>query len=291
MALKRIRLPLTVRALAAFTEEETQRFVQSLVRAEQPSGVEKSCSTEEGSGRKAVAQCRDALAPFARWLFVQTQGQPLYVVEILKELLAREIMVPVPGENGAWGLMLKTGLLAETPVGELIPLSVRELICSQLTRLTSSAWTLLAAGVALGQDMSFERLIGVARLDEQEGLRALEEVLSNGLLREGLQGEEAQGYSFPCEMMREVVSQEVGATRKRLVQQRALLVVREEVADHGAGERRLPSPACGDSYACAEIKHGQARPVHTLPAVRGVWRQAAPDFTRSPPGSPFRALI
>ncbi len=37
---------------------------------------------------------RDALVPFANWLYFQTQGQPLYLVETLKGLLAREIMLP-----------------------------------------------------------------------------------------------------------------------------------------------------------------------------------------------------
>jgi hypothetical protein len=49
--------------------------------------------------------------------------------------------------------VLLTGLLAQTPVGELIPSSVLELIRSQLGRLTSSAWALL------GQGLTFERLI------------------------------------------------------------------------------------------------------------------------------------
>ena len=188
MALKRTRLPLTARVLVAFTQEETQRFVRALVWAEQPPAVGNGGSTDEGSESREVAPYRDVLVPFANWLSVQTRGQPLYLVETLKELLAREILVPSLGENGAWGLVLRTGLLAETPVGELIPSSVRELIRSQLARLTPSAWALLVAGAALGQGLSFERLIGVAQLDEHEGLRALEELLRHGLLWEGTPG-------------------------------------------------------------------------------------------------------
>ena len=126
--------------------------------------------------------------PFANWLYFQTRGQPLYLVETLKGLLAREIIVPSLQQNGSWGLVLRTELLAQTPVGELIPSSVRELIRSQLGRLTPSAWALLVAGAVLGQGLTFERLIQVAQLDEQEGLRALEELLRNGLLCEGTSG-------------------------------------------------------------------------------------------------------
>jgi len=325
MALKRTHLPLTARVLVAFTKEETQRFVRALVWAEQPPAVGNGGSTDEGSGSREVAPYRDVLVPFANWLSVQTRGQPLYLVETLKELLAREILVPSLGENGAWGLVLRTGLLAETPVGELIPSSVRELIRSQLARLTPSAGALLVAGAALGQGLSFERLIGVAQLDEHEGLRALEELLRHGLLWEGTPDEESRasdGYAFPREMMREVVYQEAGAARQRLVQPRVLLVMREEIEDDQNGESRLPQPASGDRYASAETRNGHGRPAvaraahgdrrgalakdasgatrrqsgrwtggQTLPAVRGAWGHAAPGFSRSPPGGPCRAAF
>ena len=141
---------------------------------------------------------RDALVPFANWLYFQTRGQPLYLVETLKGLLAREIIVPSLQENGSWGLVLRAGLLAQTPVGDLIPSSLRELIRSQLARLTPSAWALLVAGAVLRQGLTFERLIQVAQLDEQEGLRALEELLRNGLLCEGHMAEESQAFDGIC---------------------------------------------------------------------------------------------
>jgi len=241
MALKRTRIPLTVRVLAAFTQEETQRFVQALAWAEQPVKAENSGSSDECPRNKESAPIRDALIPFANWLYFQTQGQPLYLVESLKELLAREIIFPSLQENSVWGLVLRAGLLVETPVSEFIPTSVRELIRSKLSRLTPSAWALLVAGAVLGQGLSFERLIEVAQLDEQEGLRALEEVLRNGLLREEVPAEESQasdGYAFPREMIREVVYQEAGMTRQRIVQRRALLVMREKVEDDQGRESR-----------------------------------------------------
>jgi DNA-binding SARP family transcriptional activator len=323
MALKRARMPLTAQVLAAFTQEETQQFMQALAWAEQPLEVGNNGSTGGCPQNAEAFTFREALVPFANWLYFQTQGQPLYLVETLKGLLAREIMLPSLQENGSWGLVLKAGLLAQTPVGELIPWSVRELIRSQLGRLTPSAWALLVAGAALGQGLTFERLIQVAQLDEQEGLRALEELLRSGLLCEGTVAEEAQafdGYAFPREMIREVVYQEAGATRQRLVQRRLSAVIREEIEDDRGEEARLPRPAPIGGHA--ETRNGQrrrvvARVVHgdmhraiakdssgaarrhagagtgeqTLLAARGAWRQVTPDVPRSPPGSPSRALF
>ncbi len=320
MALKRTRISLTALVLTSFTQEETQRFVQALAWAEQPIEVGDDGSTGGCPENREPSTFRDALAPFANWLYFQTQGQPLYLVETLKGLLAREIMLPSLQENGSWGLVLRAGLLAQTPVGDLIPQALRELIRSQLGRLTPSAWALLVAGAALGQGLTFERLIQVAQLDEQEGLRALEELLRNGLLCEGTVVEESQafnGYAFPREMIREVVYQEAGTTRQRLVQRRVLLVMREE-------EALLLHPAPDNGNASAETMNGQGRWVaagtvgadlhrafaknsscatgrksdagaggQILLADRewGARGHVAPDFPRSPPGRTFQSFF
>jgi DNA-binding SARP family transcriptional activator len=318
MALKRTRIPLTALELAAFTQEETQRFIQALSWAEQPLEVGNTSSTERVPQNGEASLSRDDLVPFANWLYFQTRGLPLYLVETLKELLTRGIIVPSLQQNGNWGLVLRAGLLAQISVGELIPSSVRELIRSQLARLTPTAWELLVAGAALGQGLTFERLIEVAQLDEQEGLRALEELLRNGLLCEGKLLEDSQaadGYVFPREMIREVVYQEAGVTRQRLVQRRVLLVTREEEA--------LPlHPAPDNGYASAETRNGQGRRVvaravggdmywavakdssgatrrhagtgmgeQTLLTLRGARGQYSSDFPRSPPGRPFQSFF
>jgi AAA ATPase domain/Bacterial transcriptional activator domain len=287
MALKRTRMPLTARVLAAFTQEETQQFMQALAWAEQPLEVGNNNSTGGCPQNAEASTFREALVPFTNWLYFQTQGQPLYLVETLKGLLAREIILPSLQENGSWAL--------------------------------------LVAGAALGQGLTFERLIQVAQLDEQEGLRALEELLRSGLLCEGTLVEEAQafdGYAFPREMIREVVYQEAGATRQRLVQRRVSAVIREEIENDLSEDVRLPRPAPIGGHA--ETRHGQGRRIvaravhgdmhrvvakdslgatrrytgtgtgeHTLLAVRerGAWGQAAADVPRSPPGSLSRAFF
>jgi DNA-binding SARP family transcriptional activator len=325
MALKRSRIPLTTLLLAPFTHEETQRFIQALAWAEQPVEVSNNGSLERCPEGKECSTSREALVPFAHWLYVQTRGQPLYLVETLKGLLAHEIMLPVLQENGVFGLMLLAERLAHTPESLLIPSSVRELIRSQLARLTPSAWTLLGAGAVLRHRLTFEQLCRVAQLDEQEGVRALEEVLRSGLLREETLVEEAQtvhGYAFPCEMIREVVYQEVGEARQRLLQQRVLLVMREKAEGDHDEEVPLPHPTPGRRQTCVETRNGHGRRCvaravsgerrragarsswgatrrvagkeageQSFLTVKGTSGQGAPDFPRSPPGSPSRVLL
>jgi len=323
MALKRTRIALTALVLSAFTQEETQRFVQELAWAEQPVEMGNNGSAGGCLQKSEASTFRAVLAPFANWLHFQTQGQPLYLVETLKGLLEREIIVPALQENGSWGLVLRTGLLAQIPVDELIPSSVRELICSQLGRLTPSARALLMAMAAPGgQGLTFERLIEVAQLDEREGLRALEELLRGGLLVEEAQ----DGYALPREMMREVVYQEAGVTCRRLMQRRVLAVRREEAGDNPGEEASyLPHPAPADGHIFAGPGHGQGESMVARAASRDIrgryhgvareslgatrrqtgtdeisplaaWERsagghAAPAFPRSPPGRRGRAVF
>ena len=319
MALKRTNIPLTALMITPFTKVETQHFVQALAWAEQQPEAENSSSTDGMQDAiNRVPTCsifRELLAPFANWLYAQTRGQPFYLVETLKGLLEREIIVPSLQENGTWGLVLRSELLAQTPTSELIPASLRELIRSQLAQLTPSAWTLLVAGAVMGEGLTFERLCQVTQLDEEAGLHALEEVMRSGWLCEGNLAEELQAfnsYTFPSEVIREVVYQEAGAARQRLVQRRLSAVMQEEA--EGEYDRAESRKRQGRRGAAGAVSSGmRGIPLGVAPDASGVTRrhantgirektplaawergaaaQGALAFQRSPPGSPARAFF
>jgi predicted ATPase len=171
------------------------------------------------------------VASLAHWLYVQTRGQPLYLVALLKGLLEQEVIVPALQRDGTWRLVLRSELLAQTPTSALIPASLRELLRAQLGQLPTAAGSLLVAGAVMGEGLTFERLCQVAQFDEETGVQALEEVLRRGWLCEDerAQVSQAEGsYLFPGEMIRAVVY-EAGATRQRLVQRRVAAALQEEV--------------------------------------------------------------
>jgi len=260
MALKRTRLPLIELQLTPFTKEETRRFVQEIAWAEQPLDV--GCKNSAGGCpvSEQVSTTREALLPFTDWLYSQTQGQPLYLMETLKGLMAHGIIFPSLQESAVWGLVVRSDLLTQTSAGELIPQTLRELIRSQLAQLSPSAWTLLVTASALEEGLSFERLCQVAGLDELEGLRAMEELLHGEWLSEGtvLAGSQVfDGYAFPRQMIREVVYQEAGATRRRLVQRRLAAIIREGVAADHSEDARTPHSTPTDEHARAGKRKGQ----------------------------------
>ncbi len=264
MALKRTRLPLTELLLTPFSKEEVRRFVQALAWAEQPLEGERTCSTGGCPVSGEAAMGREALLSLTDWLYRQTSGQPLYLVETFKGLMAQGIISPSLQKNGAWGLMLMPEALTHTSGGELIPQSLRELIRAQLARLSPSAWTMLVAGAALEAGLTFERLCQVAGLDELEGLPALEELLRGGWLSEATALAESQlcdSYAFPREIIREVVYKEAGATRRRLVQRRLAAIIRAGIADEQGEEAGAPHATPTEEHVQAEKRTGPGLPV------------------------------
>jgi hypothetical protein len=166
-------------------------------------------------------------------------------------------------ENGAWGLVFRPDELARTPEGELIPPALRELIRSQLARLSSSARTLLVTASMLEAGLSFERLCQVAGLDELEGLRALEELLRGCWLTEGtlLTGSQVfDSYAFPRQLIREVVYQEAGATRRQVVQRRLAAIIRAGIADEQGEEARSPHATPAEEHVQAAKRTGPGLP-------------------------------
>ena len=148
---------------------------------------------------------------------------------------------------------------------ELIPSSVREQVVSLLGRLTPSAWTFLVAAAVRGTGLTFEQLCQITQVNEQEGLYALEELVRNGLLCEGKQAEDAQafgGYSFPGEMIREVVYQEAGATRQRIIERRVWLVMQEEVSNDQEEKLHFLYPAHSHKHVLAQEWAGTADHVY-----------------------------
>ncbi len=176
----------------------------------------------------------NSLSPrrFAEWLFAETNGQPLYLREMLQELLERGILLPRLNEGSGWVFEPQTSILDDTSPHTLLPPVVREMILRRLTRLSPLARELLAAGAVLEDDFTFEELCQVAQLAPQDGLAALDEALQSLLLHESCQQRQERGgvtYRLAGDMIREVVYATAGDARRRVFHGRALTI--REYAD------------------------------------------------------------
>jgi DNA-binding SARP family transcriptional activator len=209
--------------LAALSGAETEQLIRTLLEPEEgqhgapPPGVEKLSQVTR----------------FSRWLFEETDGQPFFLVEMLKALV-EEGLVRQDANSVAW--QVDWSKLDEQGWGSgsrVLP-GVREIIRGWLERITAPAGELLTAAAVLGQEASFDHLCRVAGLDEIRALTALDELLARGLLLEADEASPAPGrdptYSFSHHKLSEVVYAEAGGARRRMLHRRAFEVLQAATA-------------------------------------------------------------
>ena len=235
-------LPVTYLHLSVLHLEDTLRLVQALERG--------------NAGTQATGTIE--LAQFAQWLFAETGGQPFYMMEMLKALLEREILISHRKADGSWAIDFTSATSNETRLRGLLPSSVREVIRNRLAQLSSGAFAFLVAGAILGQGISFERMCRVADLRESEGLSALDEVLMCRVLQEVTRKEEEETlYFFAHDKIRDVIYTEAGDARRRIFHRRALEMLERELAPpaklaHHALATGLKEPAFRFSVAAGD---------------------------------------
>ena len=180
--------------------------------------------------RETVQMVLSILAPpaadFAQWMYAETHGQPFYLMETLKDLLERRVLHPKRKSEGQWTFAVD----AEHDLGQAVrvPSTVHAVIRSRLNRLSPNAFSLLAGGAVLEQQITFERLCAVSNVNEDLALPALDELISGRLLLESAQPGLASAYTFANDMLRDVVYTEAGDARRRLFHRRALEILQSE---------------------------------------------------------------
>jgi DNA-binding SARP family transcriptional activator len=168
-----------------------------------------------------LVACLEPPAPdFADWLYHDTHGHPFYLKETLKDLLERGALHARRQTNGSWAFEVD----ADHELGKAVrvPSTIGAVVRSRLNRLSPAAFALIAAGAALELQLTYQRLCATANVSEDAGLPALDELLSSRLLVEGVLPAADDCYTFPNEMIRDVVYTEAGDARRRLFHRRAL---------------------------------------------------------------------
>ena len=148
-----------------------------------------------------------ASADFSRWLYQETNGQPLFIMETLKSLAERGLMLP---QVGKWQVQLKALRASQTAPG------VRSVILARLTRLSTVARAILEAAAVLGQGFDFAVVRAVTDLEEDTALGALDELLRSRLILET-----GSNYVFSHDKIRETAFQEATEARRRVYHRRA----------------------------------------------------------------------
>ncbi len=210
---------------------------------------------------------------FAGWLFAETGGQPLYMVETLKVLLDRGVLALETRAGEPPRLALANDLAA---LRGLVPPTVRAIIRTRIGQLSPDAQTFLAAAAVLGHASGFEQIARVAGLPEPASLDALDEALARRLLVEqaAQPGQRSPArYTISHDKIRDVVYTEAGDARRRIYHQRAFAALASappaERAHHALAGG-LTSEAC----TCSILAGDEALQLFAIDDALAAYQQA-----------------
>jgi DNA-binding SARP family transcriptional activator len=262
-------VPVSQVSLQPLSRAETLQLLEALIGKEEQStktgGEQRTYGlvrpATSGHGAHPSPELEMSLARLGDFLFAQTGGQPLYLLETLKLLREREWLVPRPSADGTWRLEpsveMTAAVVQEQSRRELVPPVVRALIQARLAQLSPAARQLVQASAVLDTQATAEHLWQVAELGVQAGVEALEEAVGSGLLREEAAGMGRPGsYRFAHQLMREVVYTELGEARRQVLHRRALELL--YTGEARSSELAYPALLAGEAAIISMAQ--QARP-------------------------------
>jgi predicted ATPase/DNA-binding SARP family transcriptional activator len=198
-------LPVRHQALTTLTFEDTLRLVQSLF------GAGKGTPGDGGEGQPEKDESIEA---WSQWLFAETRGHPFFLIEHLKLVTERKGLFH---DEAGTVLITPDLIMPQEAAPSTLPSSVRDLIHARLTRLSRHALTLCMAAAVLGDGCTFDQLCRVADINDNQGLSALDELLTRGLLQET-----GGRCFFAHDSIRAGAYAEAGEIRRRVLHRRAL---------------------------------------------------------------------
>lgn len=163
----------------------------------------------------------------ATWFYAETGGHPLFIVETLRALIDSGTARPRPTSSGDWAVEVDVRAAGQLSPGFVAP-GVRDVIRSRSQRLARASQLLLSAAAVLARPFTFDEALSVAQLDEEAGLKALDEVLDAGMVRQARTRDERSPvawYGFSHDKIRDTIYVETGDERRRLLHRRALAVL------------------------------------------------------------------
>jgi tetratricopeptide (TPR) repeat protein len=142
---------------------------------------------------------------FVRAIYRETEGNPLFVEEILKHLVEEGDLVL---QSGQW--VSKGGALPQLD----IPEGIRDIVRRRLSRLSDDCRSLLTLASAMTSGFSFELLREVSEEDEDRILDLVEEALTIHAIRERKGAVSGSSYELAHTALRHTLYGEVSAPRR-----------------------------------------------------------------------------
>jgi class 3 adenylate cyclase/tetratricopeptide (TPR) repeat protein len=150
-----------------------------------------------------------ASVELARVLERHTSGNPLFLAEVLRDLLERGHLAQ--DDQGVWALT--------TPIDQLpTPASVRDVVTQRVHRLGAEPQRILTTAAVIGRDFELDLLAAVLEEDPVELLGAMEEAMAASLLTET--GSRAGAFRFVHAVIAQALAENLSTARRVQLHQR-----------------------------------------------------------------------
>jgi DNA-binding SARP family transcriptional activator/tetratricopeptide (TPR) repeat protein len=222
-----------------------------------------------GLPREAVAELLERIAPhevqenFAQVIAAETAGNPFYLREILLHLLEEGKLEPAAGRF--------TSRFSIEEMG--IPESLREVSRRRLSRLSKEANRLLSAASGCAGEFRVDVAAGVAGLDEDAALNALDEALEARLARPS---GSADVYEFTHALIRHSVYNELSPSRQLRLHRR---LAEEMEGCYGERVTEHALEIAHQWHRSAALPGGERGALHCVRAADRAERAAAHEET------------
>ncbi|UCC17183.1 MAG: AAA family ATPase, partial [Dehalococcoidales bacterium] len=184
----------------------------------------------EEVGRMLVSITQQQVpAGFAQAIHRQTEGNPLFVQEVVRYLMEEKLLVK------AGTTMIATG---STPLEMSIPEGLRDVIGKRLSALSEECNRVLSIAAVIGRDFRLDVLQKVAEIPEEEVLKGIEEAKSVGIIEERTGVGAIVVYRFAHAFFRTILYEENIAPRRIRLHNQVARVLEEvyasRLSDHAA---------------------------------------------------------
>lgn len=141
-------------------------------------------------------------------LYRETEGNPLFVVEMVRAGLGIAAPPGQPADRGGAGGELTPGAQPSA-----LPPRVQAVIADRLAQLSAPARELVGLAAAVGRAFSLDILVAAGRADEASYVRALDELWQKRIVRE----RGVNSYDFTHDKLREIAYAEISAPQRPLL--------------------------------------------------------------------------
>ena len=183
---------------AVLTELNRERLLQSVQ-------LKRLSFNDASEMVRRILELEDVSREFCELIYEKTRGNPFFIEEVIKSLREEGIIYR---DGDKWKIKKISNIE--------FPKTVKSVIQKRISRLDDECQHLLTLASFIGNDFSFEALLGVIGLEEGKLLELMEKILRTGLVKERvIRGKDV--YSFADVIVRNVVHEEVSRLRhKRL---------------------------------------------------------------------------